>query len=364
MTSRLRVDLVVEVVRERTSAVPDREHRDERQRREHAADEHGGRLHDERPVATAARDAATADAALLLHVRPMRRQRTTSPRADIEALLSIGRRRSRPDAAVSTAASADADLAQRPGATPPSVAVRRPGDPTHFPAWSPGASFRRSRPPARRRPTARPPVSPARRRPSVARRRALADGSSVVAVQRSSRLARARDAEHRGCSRTSSSTRTSRGASPTAAAPPSAACPVFGWGEVYPTVIAPVWALVEDRYVAYHVTLALDAVVMSLAAIPAYFLARLFVSRALVAPGRGADGRRAVALVHRRRADRERLLSAVPRRPSLASRAPSPALDSRPRRPRSSRSALVVFTRIQGVAMLAAYAGAVARCTA
>jgi uncharacterized membrane protein len=45
-------------------------------------------------------------------------------------------------------------------------------------------------------------------------------------------------------------------------------------------VISPVWALVEDRYVAYHVTLALNAVLMSLAAIPAYFLARLVVSRA------------------------------------------------------------------------------------
>ena len=44
-------------------------------------------------------------------------------------------------------------------------------------------------------------------------------------------------------------------------------------------MIAPVWALVEDGYVAYHATLALNALVMSLAAIPAYFLARLFVSR-------------------------------------------------------------------------------------
>ena len=51
--------------------------------------------------------------------------------------------------------------------------------------------------------------------------------------------------------------------------------PVFGWGEVYPALIAPVWALVEDRYVAYHATLAVNAIVMSLAAIPAYFLARL-----------------------------------------------------------------------------------------
>ena len=50
-------------------------------------------------------------------------------------------------------------------------------------------------------------------------------------------------------------------------------------GHVYPTVIAPIWALVDDRYVAYHATLVANAIVMSLAAVPAYFLARLFVSR-------------------------------------------------------------------------------------
>ena len=55
--------------------------------------------------------------------------------------------------------------------------------------------------------------------------------------------------------------------------------PVFGWGEVYPTLVAPVWALVDDRYVAYHAALAVGAVLMSLAAVPAYLLARLFVSR-------------------------------------------------------------------------------------
>ena len=45
----LRIDLVVEVVREGPVAVADGEHRDERQRREHAADEHGGRLQQEQP---------------------------------------------------------------------------------------------------------------------------------------------------------------------------------------------------------------------------------------------------------------------------------------------------------------------------
>lgn len=55
--------------------------------------------------------------------------------------------------------------------------------------------------------------------------------------------------------------------------------PAFGWGEVYPTLIAPAWALFDDPVRAYHVALAINGVVMSLAAIPAYFLARMFVSR-------------------------------------------------------------------------------------
>ena len=55
--------------------------------------------------------------------------------------------------------------------------------------------------------------------------------------------------------------------------------PVFGWGEVYPTLIAPAWALLRDPVWAYHGALAINALVMSLAAIPAYFLARLFVPR-------------------------------------------------------------------------------------
>jgi hypothetical protein len=55
--------------------------------------------------------------------------------------------------------------------------------------------------------------------------------------------------------------------------------PVFGWGEVYPTLIAPAWALFDDPVQAYHVALGINALVMSLAAIPAYLLARLFVAR-------------------------------------------------------------------------------------
>ena len=57
--------------------------------------------------------------------------------------------------------------------------------------------------------------------------------------------------------------------------------PVFGWGELYPTLIAPAWALIDDPVHAYHAALGISALVMSLAAVPAYLLARLFVSRAM-----------------------------------------------------------------------------------
>jgi hypothetical protein len=57
--------------------------------------------------------------------------------------------------------------------------------------------------------------------------------------------------------------------------------PVFGWGIVYPTLIAPAWAVLDDPVHAYHAALVISAFVMSLAAVPAYLLARLFVSRAM-----------------------------------------------------------------------------------
>jgi hypothetical protein len=55
--------------------------------------------------------------------------------------------------------------------------------------------------------------------------------------------------------------------------------PVFGWGEVYPTLIAPAWALFDSPVRAYHAALAINALVMSSAAVPAYFLGRMFVAR-------------------------------------------------------------------------------------
>ena len=55
--------------------------------------------------------------------------------------------------------------------------------------------------------------------------------------------------------------------------------PTFGWGEVYPTLIAPAWIVFDDPVRAYRAALAINALVMSLVAVPAYLLARLFVSR-------------------------------------------------------------------------------------
>ena len=53
--------------------------------------------------------------------------------------------------------------------------------------------------------------------------------------------------------------------------------PALTWGVVYPILIAPAWAAFADPVSAYHAALAINAFVMSSAAIPAYLLARLFV---------------------------------------------------------------------------------------
>ena len=50
------------------------------------------------------------------------------------------------------------------------------------------------------------------------------------------------------------------------------------FGIVYPLLIAPAWALFPDATQAYAVARAIGAVVMALSAIPAYLLARRFVS--------------------------------------------------------------------------------------
>jgi len=134
--------------------------------------------------------------------------------------------------------------------------------------------------------------------------------------------------------------------------------PAFGWGVVYPTLIAPVWALVDDRYVAYHVVLGLNALLMSFAAIPAYFLARLFVTRTpallvalltVLVPSLSYTG----AVLTENAFYPLCLLSLLAvaravRRPTLGAQALA-----------LLALGVLTLTRIQGAALLAGYAGAV-----
>ena len=134
--------------------------------------------------------------------------------------------------------------------------------------------------------------------------------------------------------------------------------PVFGWGEVYPTLIAPAWLLLDDPVHAYHAALVIDALVMSLVAVPAYLLARLFVERtlafvvavmAVLVPSMTYTGVLMtenafypvfVLAVY--------LVARAVRRPTLG--AQGIALLG---------LGVVAFTRLQGLALVGAYAGAV-----
>jgi hypothetical protein len=134
--------------------------------------------------------------------------------------------------------------------------------------------------------------------------------------------------------------------------------PVLGWGVVYPSLIAPIWALFENPFFAYHATLVVNAFVMSLAAVPAYFLARLFVSRkasllvalmTVLVPSMSYTG----ALMTENAFYPLFLLAVLliartVSRPSTANQAAVLLL-----------LGLVALTRIQGLALAAAYVGAV-----
>lgn len=135
--------------------------------------------------------------------------------------------------------------------------------------------------------------------------------------------------------------------------------PVFGWGEAYPGLIAPAWALFEDPTRAYHAALATNALVMSSAAVPAYFLARLFVSpkasfvvalMTVLVPSMAYTG-----VVMTENAFYPIFLIAV----LLIARAVrSPVIGNQAWA--LLGLGVVAVTRIQGVALMAAYAGAVA----
>ena len=134
--------------------------------------------------------------------------------------------------------------------------------------------------------------------------------------------------------------------------------PVFGWGEVYPTLIAPAWVIFDDPVWAYHAALAINALVMSLVAVPAYLLARLFVgpkrafvvaAMALVVPSMTYTG-----VVMTENAFYPAFVLALflvarsVRRPTLGAQALA-----------LLGLGVLAFTRLQGLALVGAYAGAV-----
>lgn len=135
--------------------------------------------------------------------------------------------------------------------------------------------------------------------------------------------------------------------------------PVFGWGEVYPTLIAPAWLVFEDPLRAYHATLAVNAVVMSLAVVPAYLLARMFVSQRLsivvalftvLIPSMSyTDVIMSENAFYPAFLLSLWLIARAVRRPTLASQALALA-----------GLGLIAFTRIQGIALVGAYVAAVA----
>jgi len=132
----------------------------------------------------------------------------------------------------------------------------------------------------------------------------------------------------------------------------------LGWGVIYPALIAPSWRMFHDPYVAYHAALVVNALMMSLAAIPAYALARLFVSRgsslwvavlAILVPSLSYTGAALtenafyplflVALL---------VVARAVRRPTLGAQLLALGV-----------LGLLAMTRIQAVALLGAYAGGV-----
>ena len=173
------------------------------------------------------------------------------------------------------------------------------------------------RPPPRR---GRAWVERSARIPAWAWLAAIVVGSAVV-PRRSS----AAGSSRRSSWSTRSSGPRSRAASPTPASRSCATSPIPGYSVVYPLLISPVYALFESLPDAYAGVKALNAVVMSLAAVPAYFLARRVVARRARAARGAPRGRAPVARLHGHGHDRERLLPALPRRRARARARPRAA---------------------------------------
>ena len=108
--------------------------------------------------------------------------------------------------------------------------------------------------------------------------------------------------------------------------------PVGGYGAVYPILIAPAYAAFDRVPDAYAAVKTINSLVMSLAAVPAYLIARRVVGKWLGAARRAARGGGAVDGLHGHGDDRERLLPGVPARRARARRPPPATHAAQPRR--------------------------------
>ena len=93
--------------------------------------------------------------------------------------------------------------------------------------------------------------------------------------------------------------------------------PASGFSLVYPILISPAYALFDSLPEAYAAVKTLNALFMSLAAVPAYLLARRVVGPGLSLFAAAARGGAAVARLYGDRDDGERLLPALPDRALL-----------------------------------------------
>lgn len=133
----------------------------------------------------------------------------------------------------------------------------------------------------------------------------------------------------------------------------------LGWGVVYPLLVAPAWLLRENGLDAYRAALVVNALAMSLAAVPAFLFARMVVAqRAALLVAAGAVLVPTMALTGSVMTENAAyplfllalwLMARAVRSPSLP--AQGAALGG---------LAVLVLTRVQGVALVPAFVAAVA----
>ena len=127
-----------------------------------------------------------------------------------------------------------------------------------------------------------------------------------------------------------------------------------GYGAVYPILIAPAYAAFDRVPDAYAAMKTINSLVMSLAAVPAYFLARRVVGNGLALARGGARRRRTVDRLHGERDDRERVLPVFLLATLALVRGPRAPLGGTVARAFFAALALAYLTRAQAVVIAAA----------